>query len=144
MLFLAQIFLGVRHISPTAHRKSPYMVFKLNQPLSTTVSHTFHTLHPASLRPSKKTPENHHAFADDKQLYNVSTVDEIHQSIETIQSCTTDVKSWMRTNKFQLNDNKLKPYSYFQAECPPIVLCRLSITLEIMLFHLCRLLKTFA
>ena len=49
---------------------------------------------------------SHHAFADDNQLYKISTLDEIHQSIETLQNCTTDVKSWMTANKFQLNDNK--------------------------------------
>ena len=37
---------------------------------------------------------NHHAFADDNQLYEISTLDTIHQSIETLQNCTTDVKSW--------------------------------------------------
>ena len=49
---------------------------------------------------------NHHAFADDNQLYKISTLDTIHQLIETLQNCTTDVKSWMTTNKLQLNDNK--------------------------------------
>ena len=49
---------------------------------------------------------NHHAFADDSQLYEISTLDAIHQSIETLQNCTTDVKSWMTANKLQLNDNK--------------------------------------
>ena len=51
---------------------------------------------------------NHHAFTDDNQLYKISTLDTIHQSIETLQNCTTDVKSWMTTNKLQLNDNKTK------------------------------------
>ena len=49
---------------------------------------------------------SHHAFADDNQLYKISTLDTIHQSIETLQNCTTDVKSWMTANKLQLNDNK--------------------------------------
>ena len=49
---------------------------------------------------------NHHAFADDNQLYKISTLDAIHQSIETLQNCTTDVKSWVTANKLQLNDNK--------------------------------------
>ena len=49
---------------------------------------------------------NHHAFADDNQLHKISTLDAIHQSIETLQNCTTDVKSWMTANKLQLNDNK--------------------------------------
>ena len=29
---------------------------------------------------------NHHAFADDNQLYKISTLDAIHQSIETLQN----------------------------------------------------------
>ena len=49
---------------------------------------------------------SHHAFADGNQLYKISTLDAIHQSIETLQNCTTDVKSWMTANKLQLNDNK--------------------------------------
>ena len=49
---------------------------------------------------------SHHAFADDNQLYKISTLDAIHQSIETLQNCTIDVKSWMTANKLQLNDNK--------------------------------------
>ena len=52
---------------------------------------------------------NHHAFADDNQLYKISTLDSIHQSIETLQNCTTDVKSWMSANKLQLMTTKLKP-----------------------------------
>ena len=49
---------------------------------------------------------SHHAFADDNQLYKISTLDAIHQSIETLQTCTIDVKSWMTANKLQLNDKK--------------------------------------
>ena len=41
------------------------------------------------------------------QVYKISTLDAIHQSIETLQNCTTDVKPWMTANgKLQLNDNK--------------------------------------
>ena len=39
--------------------------------------------------------------------YKISTLDAIHQSTETLQNCTTDVKSWMTANgKLQLNNNK--------------------------------------
>ena len=41
---------------------------------------------------------NHHAFSDDNHLYKINTLDAIHQSIETLQNCTTDVKSWMTAN----------------------------------------------
>ena len=46
----------------------------------------------------RKHAVNHHAFADDNQLYKISTLDAIRQSIETLQNCTTDIKSWMTAN----------------------------------------------
>ena len=36
---------------------------------------------------------SHHAFADDNQLCYISIPDAVHQSIDTLQDCTTDVKS---------------------------------------------------
>ena len=56
----------------------------------------------------KKHTVNHHAFLDDNQLYKVSTLDEIHQFIGTLQNCVTDMKSLMTTNKLQLTQ-KPKP-----------------------------------
>ena len=50
-----------------------------------------------------KQPVNHHAFADYNHLYKISTLDAIHYSIETLQNCTMDVKSWMNANKLQVN-----------------------------------------
>ena len=61
---------------------------------------------------------NHHAFADDNQLYKISTLDAIHQSIETLQNCTTDVKSWMTANKLQLNDNKTEAMIILSVHSP--------------------------
>ena len=84
---------------------------------------------------------NHHAFTDDNQLYKISTLDTIHQSIETLQNCTTDVKSWMTANKLQLNDNKTEAmiifsnrynvcpqsfavcHSHHRRQCPICVVC---------------------
>ena len=83
---------------------------------------------------------NHHAFADDNQLYKISTLDAIHQSIETLQNCTTDVKTWMTANKLQVNDNKTE--AMIILECLSTVLCRLSFTSETPMSHLCRLLRT--
>ena len=57
---------------------------------------------------AKKHTVNHHASADDNQLYKVSTLDEIHQSIETFPRCIIDVKTWINTNKLQLVDTKTK------------------------------------
>ena len=51
------------------------------------------------------THSSHQALVDN-QPYTISTLDTIHQPIKTVRNCTTDVKSWMTTNKLQLNDNK--------------------------------------
>ena len=40
----------------------------------------------------------HHAFADDDQLYKESTPDQIQQTTELMQTCSADVKSWMTIN----------------------------------------------
>ena len=61
---------------------------------------------------------SHHAFADDNQLYKISTLDAIHQSIETLQNCTTDVKSWMTANKLQLNDTKTEAMIILPVHSP--------------------------
>ena len=79
---------------------------------------------------------NHHAFTDDNQLYKISTLDAIHQSIETLQNCTTDVKSWMTTNKLQLND-KMKAMIILSNRMSIHSLCHLSFTLEMLVSHLC-------
>ena len=49
---------------------------------------------------------SYHAFANDNQLFKVSTLDEIHQSTETFPRCIIDVKTWINTNKLQLVDTK--------------------------------------
>ena len=46
------------------------------------------------------------SFADDTQLYKPSPPDETHATIQTIQTCILDVKSWMVENKLKLNDDK--------------------------------------
>ncbi|KAK7108618.1 hypothetical protein V1264_016319 [Littorina saxatilis] len=46
------------------------------------------------------------SFADDTQLYKPSPPAETHSAIQTIQTCITDVKSWMIDNKLKLNDDK--------------------------------------
>ena len=46
------------------------------------------------------------SFADDTQLYDSSTPEQIQISVTKIQSCFSDVKSWMSSNKLKLNDEK--------------------------------------
>jgi hypothetical protein len=46
------------------------------------------------------------SFADDTQLQDSCASDQIHATIQTMQSCISDVKSWMTNNKLKLNDDK--------------------------------------
>ena len=54
----------------------------------------------------KKHSIQHHAFADDNQLYKETVPDQIQTTTEIMQNCITDVKLWMTHNKLQLNDSK--------------------------------------
>ena len=47
----------------------------------------------------KKHSIQHHAFADDDQLYKETVPDQIQTTFEIMQSCITDVKLWMTHNK---------------------------------------------
>jgi len=46
------------------------------------------------------------SFADDTQLYDSCPPSKLHDSIQTVQSCILDVKTWMVQNKLRLNDEK--------------------------------------
>ena len=54
----------------------------------------------------KKHSIQHHAFADDNQLYKETVPDQIQTTIETMQNCIIDVKLWTTHNKLQINDSK--------------------------------------
>ena len=54
----------------------------------------------------KKHSIQHHAFADDNQLYKETVPDQIQTTINITQNCITDVKLWMTHNKIQFNDSK--------------------------------------
>jgi hypothetical protein len=49
---------------------------------------------------------SHAEFADDTQLYNSSSPNNIQSLLTTSESCISDVKLWMTANKLQLNDKK--------------------------------------
>ena len=49
---------------------------------------------------------NHHAFADDNQLYKDTTLADLQPTLVSLQHCISDVKDWMSLNKLQLNDSK--------------------------------------
>ena len=46
------------------------------------------------------------SFADDTQLLHSCPPDQIHATVLTMQTCTSDVKTWMSQNKLKLNDDK--------------------------------------
>jgi hypothetical protein len=46
------------------------------------------------------------AYADDTQTYVSSSPGELPQSVERLEKCISDVKSWMVKNKLKLNDDK--------------------------------------
>ncbi|WP_419612639.1 reverse transcriptase domain-containing protein, partial [Thiolapillus sp.] len=48
----------------------------------------------------------HHSFADDTQMRNSSSLDQLDTTISAMQECVSDVKSWMTLNRLQLNDGK--------------------------------------
>ena len=47
----------------------------------------------------------HHLFADDTQMLNSSSLDQLDTTISAMKECVSDVKSWM-TYRLQLNDGK--------------------------------------
>ncbi|KAK7108418.1 hypothetical protein V1264_016162 [Littorina saxatilis] len=54
----------------------------------------------------KQYPIDHHAFADDNQLYKDSEIDQIDTTVSEMEDCVVAVKAWMTANKLQLNDSK--------------------------------------
>ena len=45
-------------------------------------------------------------LGDDTQLLHSCPPDQIHTTAHTMQTCISDVKTWMTQNKLKLNDNK--------------------------------------
>ena len=48
---------------------------------------------------------SHHAFADDTQLQKSCPPEQIGSTISAMQTCNSDIKSWMTENKLQLNED---------------------------------------
>ena len=59
------------------------------------------------------------SFADDTQLHDSCRPDQIDTSVQGMQDCISDVKTWMTSNKLKLNDDK--------TECLLIVSNRTSL-----------------
>ena len=48
----------------------------------------------------------HHCYADDTQLYNSDTPENINSVVKITSDCFLDIQSWMTMNKLQLNGTK--------------------------------------
>ena len=46
------------------------------------------------------------SFADDTQLHDSCRPDQIDTSVQGMQDCISDVKTWITSNKLKLNDDK--------------------------------------
>ena len=53
-----------------------------------------------------KHPLSHMLYADDMQVYKSFDLDDCLSSILCIEKCVSDVKTWMMSNKLQMNEDK--------------------------------------
>ena len=62
----------------------------------------------ANIRHHKHTdnPVFHQMYADDTQIYKSCRPSEIVDTINSIEQCISNVKTWMFHNKLQMNDDK--------------------------------------
>ena len=49
---------------------------------------------------------NYHIYADDTQLYCSFDINSPTEALNMIQSCISDIRTWMIRNKLKINDNK--------------------------------------
>ena len=56
---------------------------------------------------------HHHLYGDDTQLYESCFSSEIQSTIKDIEDCATDIKSWVKCNKLQINDDKAEAMLIF-------------------------------
>ena len=50
------------------------------------------------------------SFANDTQLLHSCPPDQIHATVLAMQTCISDVKTWMTQNKLKLNDDKTEAF----------------------------------
>ena len=48
-----------------------------------------------------KQPVSHMLYADDTQVYKSFDLDDFLSSIQCVEKCVSDVKTWMASNKLQ-------------------------------------------
>ena len=57
---------------------------------------------------------SHEMFADDTQLLHSSAIDDYPTLTSTLQSCTSDVDTWMSANKLKLNCEKTEAVRFYR------------------------------
>ena len=55
-----------------------------------------------------KHPVSHTLYADDTQVYKSFDLDDCLSSILCLEKCVSDVKTWMTSNKLEMNEDKTK------------------------------------
>ena len=45
-------------------------------------------------------------YADDTQVYKYCKVNDLFSAIICVEKCVSDIKTWMLSNKLQMNENK--------------------------------------
>ena len=48
----------------------------------------------------------HHSFVAETQMQNSSSLDQLDTTISAMQECSSDIKSWMTLNRWQMNAGK--------------------------------------
>ena len=69
-------------------------------------TNTFYSLYTASIKCHKTLSSVHQIYADDTQIYKSCRPSEIVHTINSIEQCISNVKTWMLHNKLQMNDDK--------------------------------------
>ena len=72
----------------------------------------------------------HHSFSDDNQLYKSGDISQLSDIFESTKSCIHDIKSWMTSNKLQLNEEKTECLLVAKKTVLSKAPCHRSITLN--------------
>ena len=82
---------SLRYGVPQGSVLGPILFILYTQPLSNVIQHY---------------PVFHQMYADDTQIYKSCRPSEIVDTINSIEQCISNVKTWMFHNKLQMNDDK--------------------------------------
>ena len=56
----------------------------------------------------KKTNKSHQLYANDTRIYKSSQTTKVNVTIQGVERCISDVKSWMTCNKLRINEDKME------------------------------------